>query len=86
MWNILPTRIDRQPLFLNSCGSVTASGCCLRKSTLALVTTPVVSGRKPVIREARLGPQNGNWQYALSKRTPRAASRSMCGDLTIGWP
>ena len=31
MWNILPTRIDRQPLFLNICGSVTAIGVLLPK-------------------------------------------------------
>ena len=36
--------------------------------------------------ETRLGLHSGNWVYARSKRTPRAASRSMFGDLTIGCP
>ena len=38
------------------------------------------------MNDDRLGLQSGNWQYARSNRTPRAASRSMFGDLTSGWP
>ena len=60
MGNILAKRIDRQPLFLNICGSVTAPECLSRKFISELVTTLDASGRKPVSKEARLGPQNGN--------------------------
>ncbi len=33
--------------------------------------TPVVSGRRPVMNEARLGLHSGYWQYARSNRKPR---------------
>ena len=47
---------------------------------------PVVSGRRPVRNEVRLGLQTGYWQYARSNRIPCAARRSMFGDLTAGSP
>ncbi len=61
MWNILPSRAVKYPLFLKCCGKVTASGRWSRKSTL-LPSTFVRSGRSPVSREAREGPHNGYWQ------------------------
>jgi hypothetical protein len=36
--------------------------------------------------EFRLSPHSGNWQYARSKRTPRAARRTMFGVFTSGCP
>jgi hypothetical protein len=48
-------------LFLNICGSVTTSGKPWRKWYDRLKTR-VVSGRRPVISDERLGLQNGYWQ------------------------
>lgn len=40
---------------------------------------PIDSGRMPVRRDLREGAQTACWQYARSKRSPLAASRSMFG-------
>lgn len=45
---------------------------------------PLVSGRTPPSNDERLGLHSGNWQYARSNRTPRAASRSMFGVFACG--
>ena len=41
--------------------------------------TRIVSGRMPVITEAREGLQMAIWQCALANTVPRAPSASMCG-------
>lgn len=73
------------PLLAKELGSVTTSGSLVRNA-VPLSRVPVVSGRFPVRNEVRLGLQTGYWQYARSNRTPRAARRSMLGDLTWSSP
>jgi len=47
---------------------------------------PSVCERRPVISALRDGEQTAWLQNARSNNTPRAASRSMFGDFTIGVP
>jgi len=46
----------------------------------------VVEGRSPSITLVLDGLQIGAWQWAFAKSTPRAASASMLGVCTTGWP
>ena len=51
-----------------------------------MLQMPSESGRRPLMNEARDGPQIGCWQMARVNTVPRAASRSRFGDLAIGSP
>ena len=46
----------------------------------------MVVGRSPVRMLVRDGLHSGLWQWALVNVVPRAASRSMFGVFTCGWP
>ena len=64
---------------------MTASGNAVRAGVLRIYT-PLVSGRRPLKKETRLGLQSGYWAYARSNLTPRAASRSIWGVFATGSP
>jgi len=51
------------------------------RTGVLLPCIPLVSGRTPLSRLARVGPQTACWQYALSKSRPRRASRSILGEM-----
>src|SRR6478609_8470721 len=62
------------------------SGCIVRMLVSSFAKTPVSNGCRPLKTAAREGLQSGAAQWALEKRMPRLARRSMLGDFAWGWP
>lgn len=71
------------PAARNWPGSDVQSWCLTRQFSFKFQIW-VVSGRRPVMKEARDGLHRACWAYARSNVTPRAAIRSIAG-VKMSW-
>ena len=81
----LADALSEVAVVLKCCGKVMTSG---RRSRRCVGRSQIrkVSGRRPVIIEARDGLQTACWQYARVKSRPRLARASTCGLITCFAP